>query len=519
VNEFENQAKARADRAVAFINALKHTKGTWHGENFDLLPWQEKIVRDLFGTIKPNGYRQYNHAYVEIPKKQGKTELAAAIALFMTCADGEQSAECYSCASDRSQASLCFDVAVGMVEQSPALRRRCKIVPSRKRIIYLPTNSFYQVVAADAHRLHGISAHAVIMDELHCWPNRNLYDVMTHGSGDARKQPLFFTITTAGTDRNSICWEVHQKAKDILEGRKVDPTFYPVIYGAKEDDDWTDEKVWEKANPSLGVTVEIDKLRNAFNSAKDNPAEENLFRQLRLNQWVKQSIRWMPMDKWDACAFPVDAENLKGRACWAGLDLSSTTDITAFVLVFPPTEEGGKYEVLPFFWLPADTLALRVRRDHVPYDIWEKKGLLLTTDGNVVHYGAIEKAIEELGKIYNIREILFDRWGATHLVQDLEDLGFKVIPFGQGFKDMSQPTKELMRLTLEQKIAHGGHEVLRWMADNVFVKTDPAGNIKADKEKSTEKIDGIIALIMALSRAVGARDTESVYSERGILVL
>ena len=454
--------KDAADYAVGFIECLCHTKGTWAGKPFDLIDWQERIIRDLFGILKPNGYRQFNTAYVEIPKKQGKSELAAAVALLLCCGDGEERAEVYGCAAD----------------------------------------------------------HGVVFDELHTQPNRKLFDVMTKGSGDARMQPLYFLITTAGTDTQSICYETHQKAKDILEGRKIDQTFYPVIYGAKEDEDWTDPEVWKRSNPSLGITVGIDKVQAACDSARQNPAEENSFRQLRLNQWVKQSVRWMPMDKWDACAAPVNVEALEGRVCYGGLDLSSTTDVTAFVLVFPPTEEDEPFAVLPYFWIPEENLELRVRRDHVPYDIWQKQGFLQTTEGNVVHYGFIEKFIEELGEKYNIREIAFDRWGAVQMVQNLEGMGFTVVPFGQGFKDMSPPTKELMKLTLEKKIAHGGHPVLRWMADNIFIRTDPAGNIKADKEKSTERIDGVIALIMALDRAIrcGNDTSESVYENRGMWV-
>lgn len=252
--------------------------------------------------------------------------------------------------------------------------------------------------------------------------NRKLFDVMTKGSGDARMQPLYFLITTAGTDTKSICYETHQKAQDILAGRKIDPTFYPVIYGADENDDWTDPKVWKKANPSLGITVGIDKVKAACESAKQNPAEENSFRQLRLNQWVKQAVRWMPMDKWDKCSFAVNEDDLEGRVCYGGLDLSSTTDITAFVLVFPPEDETDKYVILPYFWIPEEQLDLRVRRDHVPYDVWERQGFLQTTEGNVVHYGYIEKFIERLGERFNIREIAFDRWGAVQMVQNLEGM-------------------------------------------------------------------------------------------------
>ena len=513
--------KNLADYAVNFIECLSHTKGTWAGKPFKLLDWQERIIRDLFGIVKSNGYRQFNTAYIEIPKKMGKSELAAAVALLLCCGDGEERAEVYGCAADRQQATIVFDVAADMVRMCPALNRRVKILASQKRIVYLPTNSFYQVLSAEAYSKHGFNIHGVVFDELHTQPNRKLFDVMTKGSGDARMQPLYFLITTAGTDTNSICYETHQKAKDILEGRKVDSTFYPVIYGAEESDDWTSPEVWKKANPSLGVTVGMDKVQAACESAKQNPAEENAFRQLRLNQWVKQSVRWMPMEKWDLCSFKIDEENLIGRVCYGGLDLSSTTDMTAFVLVFPPKDEEDKFVILPFFWIPEDTLELRVRRDHVPYDIWQKQGFIQTTEGNVVHYGYIENFIEQLGEKFNIREIAFDRWGAVQMVQNLEGMGYTVVPFGQGFKDMSPPTKELMKLTLERKIAHGGHPVLRWNMDNIFIRRDPAGNIKADKEKSTEKIDGAIATIMALDRAIrcGNTNTESVYDSRGLLFM
>lgn len=513
--------KEYADFAVAFIESLCHTKGTWAGKRFELMDWQEQIIRDLFGILKPNGYRQFNTAYIEIPKKNGKSELAAAVALLLTCGDGEQRAEVYGAAADRQQASIVFEVAADMVRMCPALNKRVKILASQKRLIYEPTNSFYQVLSAEAYSKHGFNVHGVVFDELHSQPNRKLYDVLTKGSGDARMQPLFFLITTAGTDTHSICYEVHQKAQDIIDGRKIDPTFYPVIYGADDTEDWTSPKVWKKCNPSLGETIGMDKVKTACESAKQNPGEENSFRQLRLNQWVKQAVRWMPMDKWDKCAFAVNEDDLRGRVCYGGLDLSSTTDITAFVLVFPPLDEEDKYVIIPYFWIPEDTLDLRVKRDRVPYDVWERQGYLQTTEGNVIHYGYIEKFIESLGERFNIREIAFDRWGAVQMVQNLEGMGFTVVPFGQGFKDMSPPTKELMKLTLEQRIAHGGHPVLRWNMDNIFVRTDPAGNIKADKEKSTEKIDGAIATIMALDRAIrcGNNNCASVYDDRGLLFI
>ena len=511
----------KAQRVVRFIEALRHTKGEFHGQPFHLLPWQEKIIRDVFGTVRDDDptMRQYTTAYIEIPKKNGKSELGAAIALNMLINDDEWKAEVYSCASDRQQAAIVFDVAVDMVRQSPALMKRVKIIPSTRRMIYQPTGSIYQVLSSEVATKHGLNVSACIFDELHTQPTRALYDVMTQGSGDARKQPLWFLLTTAGTDRNSICWEVHQKALDILEGRKNDPRFYPVLFGLPDDADWTSEKNWYRANPSLDHTITIDKVRDAFRKAQETPADENQFRQLRLNQWVKQSVRWMPMDKWDECGGVVDPYALEGRTCYAGLDLSSTSDLTALVLVFPPTSEDEPYIALPFFWLPEETLSLRVRRDHVPYDQWAKRGFIQTTEGNVVHYGFIERFICELGERYDIREIAHDRWNATMMVQTLEDDGFTMVPFGQGFKDMSPPTKELMRLVLEHRLCHGGHPVLRWNMDNAFVRTDPAGNLKLDKEKSTEKVDGAVALVMALDRAMKNQGGDSVYNHRGLIVL
>ena len=510
----------RAQRVLRFIEGLKHTKGEFHGKPFHLLPWQENIVRDVFGTVRDDrpDVRQYTSAYIEIPKKNGKSEIGAALALNMLCNDDEWKAEVYSCASDRQQAAIVFDVAADMVAQSPALAKRIKVIPSTKRMVYAPTGSIYQVLSSEVATKHGLNVSGCIFDELHTQPTRKLYDVMTQGSGDARKQPLWFFLTTAGTDRNSICWEVHQKALDLIEGRKHDPRFYPVVYGLPDDEDWEDEANWYKANPSLGHTIDIEKVRDAYRKALESPADENTFRQLRLNQWVKQSVRWMPMAKWDECGAAFDTSILDGRPCYAGLDLASTSDLTTIVLVFPPLEEEEPYYVLPFFWLPDETLDLRVRRDHVMYDVWEKQGAIMTTEGNVTHYAVIQRFINELGERYNIREIAFDRWGATMMAQALEDDGFTMVPFGQGFRDMSPPTKELMRLVLERRVAHGGHPVLRWNMDNAFVRTDPAGNQKIDKEKSTEKVDGAVALVMALDRAIKSQGGGgSVYDDRELL--
>ena len=511
--------QAKADRAVAFIQNLCHTKGKWAGTPFMLLPWQEQIVRDIFGIVKENGKRQFLTAYVEIPKKQGKSELAAAVALYLLYADNEQSAEVYGAACDRNQASIVFDVAKQMVQMSPALMRRSKITAAQKRIVNYSNNGYYQVLSAETGTKHGLNVSGLVFDEIHAQPNRQLYDVLTKGSGDAREQPLFFIITTAGTNKNSICYELHTKALDLLGGRKNDPSFYPVGYGLSREDDWTDETNWYKANPSLGHTISIDRVREAYQNALDNPAEENVFKQLRLNIWTSATVCWIPEHIYDRGNRPIDKDDLYGRECFGGLDLSSTSDITALSLVFPPRSEDESYIVLPFFWLPEETLELRCRRDHVLYDVWKRQGFINTTEGNVVHYGFIEKFIEDLGERYNIKEIAFDRWNATQMVQNLEDMGFTVVPFGQGYKDMSPPSKELYKLLMEGRINHGGNPVLKWMAQNVVMHQDPAGNIKPDKDKSTEKIDGIVATIMALDRAIRCQDATSVYDTRGLLFI
>lgn len=512
--------KKKADRAVTFIENLKHTKGKWDGKPFWLLPWQEQIIRDVFGVVDEDGHRQFRTAYVEIGKKNGKSELAAAVALYLLYADNEPSAEVYGAAADRQQASIVFDVARRMVEKAPALYKRSKLSTASKRIVNYSNAGFYQVLSAEVGTKHGLNVSGLVLDEVHAQPNRKLYDVLTKGSGDAREQPLYFLITTAGTDKESICYELHQKAMDLMSDRKIDPTFYPVVYGLSEEDDWHDEKNWYKANPSLGQTIKIERVRDMYREALDNPAEENVFKQLRLNMWVSSLTRFIPEQIFDLGNEPIDMSALVGRECYGGLDLSSTGDITAFVLAFPPRDESEKYILLPYFWIPEDTIPIRVRRASVPYDVWCQQGYIHATEGNVIHYGFIEKFIERLGEKYHIMDIAFDRWGATQMTQDLEGMGFTVVPFGQGYASMSPPTKEFYKLMMEGRIIHGGNPVLRWMAGNVVVDTDPAGNIKCTKAKSPEKIDGIVAAIMAIDRCIRNQmePQGSVYDERGLFV-
>jgi phage terminase large subunit-like protein len=507
-------SKEKADRAVAFIKLLRHTKSPWRGVPFNLQPFQEKIIRDLFGTVKADGNRQYRTAYIEVPRKNGKSELAAAIALYLLFGDGEGGAEIYGAAGDRDQADIVFRVAAEMVRQNEGLLKRCKIVEHSKRIVVASTGSFYHAISAEAATKHGYNASGIIFDELHVQPNRDLWDVLTT-SGGTRKQPLVFAITTAGFDRDSICWEQHEYAERVSKGIVVDESFYPVIYSASESDDWTDEKVWFKCNPGLGNFRELDEVRSLCSKAKQTPALQNTFRRLYLCQWTQQETRWMPIEAWDATAGEVHEEDLVGEICYAGLDLASTSDIAAFVLVCPDSD--GIMDILPFFWIPEANLQARIRKDRVPYDVWIKEGLIRATPGDIIDYRTIRTDLGEIGKKFNVAEIGYDRWNATQLVTELHDDGFNLIPIGQGFASMSAPTGEVMRMTLAKKIRHGGNPVLRWMADNMVVRQDPAGNLKPDKEKSSQKIDGMVAMIMGLDRAI--RNTRSVYENRGILSL
>jgi phage terminase large subunit-like protein len=495
-----------ATKAQRFIESLKHSTGEYAGQLFNLMPWQrDQIIKPLFGTLNPDGTRQYRTCYVEVPRKNGKTELGAGVGLYLLFADNEPGAQIYSAAGDRMQAGLIYQAAVPMVNQAPALLQRSKVVESQKRIVNYTQNSFYQVLSAEAYSKHGLNAHGILFDELHTQPDRDLWDVLTTSTG-ARRQPLIFVMTTAGYDRNSIGWEIHDYAQKVKDGIIEDPTFLSVIYSAPEDADWTDEDIWKACNPALGQFRSLDEMRTLCKRAQETPALEMTFRRLYLNQWVNSVTRWLPMDKWDACN--AELPDLTGKACYAGLDLSSSIDLTALLLVFPI---DGEYLWLPYFWIPEATAVEAEKRDRVPYREWARQGLVHLTPGNVVDYGYIRKTIRELREKYDLRELAFDRWGASKLVQDLEEDGFNgdpkgpgphLIPFGQGYASMSPPTKELMTLCLQGKIRHPGHPVLRWNADNLVVTQDPAANLKPDKAKATQKIDGMVAGIMALDRAI-----------------
>lgn len=498
---YHYDAKAANGYVRFFELCLKHTKGEWSGQPFKLPAWQKKIIADVFGWKREDGTRRYRTVYIEVPRKNGKSTLCGGLGLLLTFADQEPGAEVYSAAADREQASIVFRTAKEMFAQSDELRAAGTAYKFSIVSNDFPQN-VYRVLSADAYTKHGLNAHGIIVDELHAQPNRDLWDVLTTSTG-ARRQPITIAITTAGFDRNSICWELHEYARQVIDGTIDDPAFYPVIFAADEKDDWTDEKVWAKANPNLGVSVKLDYLRTECKRAQMTPAYQNTFRRLHLNQWTQQDTRWLDIEAWNLCNGSFDVKLLEGATAYGGLDLASSSDIAAFVLCIPNEKgEPEHYTWLPYFWVPEEKLIEKARKDRVPYDAWARDGLITATPGNVIDYDRIAHDIGELATRFQIREIAFDRWGAVQLSQQLTGAGMTMVGFGQGFVSMSQPTRELLRVVLDKKLSHGGHPVLRWMADNLVVTQDPAGNIKPNKAKSREKIDGMVAGIMALDRAI-----------------
>ncbi len=509
-----------AQPTIDFIQSLTHTTGEWAGKQFSLIPWQTELITKLFGTLKKDGYRQYKTCYCCVGKKNGKTEAAAAIVLKLLIADGEQAAQVYSAAGDHEQASLVYTPARIMVDNNADLRRILKVLESRKRIVYRETNSFYSVLSSESFTKHGLNVHGVVIDELHAHPNRVLYDTLTQGAGDARRQPLTFIITTAGLyDTQSVGWQVHEYARQVKEGIIKDPTFLPIIYAADTEDDIEDPKTWLKANPSMGYILRKETIKDHLNQAKNDPLVMNNFLRFRLNRWVGQYSRYIPMEGWNRCKIPLGG--LEGRTCWGGMDLSSTTDLTAFALWFPPDDDCRWHQVKVWFFIPADDLDNRAKKDGVPYREWVERGDIIATAGNVVDYKAITEVVKIAKMKYNIREIAYDSWGATKLAQELQDdEGMTMVPFGQGYKSMSPPTKEILRLILAGELAHGNNPILTWNVDNLVVAMDPAENVKPAKNKAKRRIDGIVAAIMALGRAIKKEGAKrSRYEDEGLTIL
>jgi phage terminase large subunit-like protein len=498
--ELTPEGEAKYRRVVRFFEGvLRHSKGQHAGDHFKLLPWQHDAFRELFGRLKPDGTRQHRVAYIEVPKKNGKSTLLAGIALYMLLADEEPGAEVYGAACDREQAGIIYREAAAMVRASPALSKVLEVVDSRKTIIHRASNSFYRVLSADAFRAEGLNIHALLFDEMHAQRDRRLYDALRYG-GAARRQPLLLSITTAGElDRKALWWEQRTYAERCKADPTLDPAFYGCVYKADEADDPFDEATWRKANPSLGYTITLESFAADALEAKNSPSKLNSFLRYRLDIATSSDVRWILPDKWAACGGAL--RPLDGRQAYVGLDLSSTTDLTCAVYLFP--DEDGTFDVLPFFWAAAENAQGRAHRDKVPYLDWardktEYGPLLRLTDGNATDYDTVRRDINEINKRFVIRQMGIDPWNAQHISQQLQGDGFEIVAFRQGYGSFSSPCKFLETLTLSGRLRHANHPMLSWMANNVSIEMNHAGDIKPSKSKSTERIDGMVALVEAL---------------------
>ena len=500
---------------MGWINNLTHTKDKWAGHRFALRPWQEAIVRELFGRMRADDptRRAYRTCYIEVPRKNGKSELAAAFALYGLIGQELQGAEVYSAAADRDQASLVFNVAAQMVRNDGTLSRRLKILDSQKRIVDLKTGSFYRAISAEAYSKHGFNASMVIYDELHAAPNRELWDVLATSQG-ARHEPLMIAITTAGFDRTSICWEQHDYAQKILDGTIEDPSFYPVIYAAALEDDWADEAVWRKANPALADFRDLEDMRTHAKRAKEIPSYQNTFRRLYLNQWTEQNERYIDMDAWRKCPQAVPESELLGQPCYGGLDLGMSDDFTAWVLIWPLAD--GRVAVKCRFWIPESAEAKFPGR---PYGQWRRAKLLDVTDGNTTDYDRVEAAVLADCQKYGVLQVGYDNRFAEQMAQHLIGAGILMVNTPQGFQ-LNEAIIRKNELIAEGKLCHGHHEILTWMASNYVVRHGSRGDVRPDKQKAGEKIDGQVALDMALSRWIPTTiEGPSVYTTRGVLVM
>jgi len=512
--------RAAARRVVRFFfENIRHTKGSFAGKAFLLETWQRKATRRLFGwKRRVDGSRKYRTMFVFVPRKNGKSTWGAGIALYLLHADGEIGAEIVSAAADTDQANVIFSIAKDMNDGSLLLTKRGKSF--RRSLVVHETGSNYKVISADANTKHGANLHGILFDELHAQPSRDLYDVLKTSTG-ARKQPLEIYMTTAGFDRNSVCYEVYDYAKRVRDGLVVDPSFMPLIFEADATDDWTLEATWRKANPNYGISIFAQYFEKEVREAKAKPTYENTFKRLHLNMWTESDVRALNMSKWRECGqnLPFDMDSLAGKPCWMGLDLSSVNDLAALALVFRVED---LWVVVMRFWCPAETLKekLAASRGRVPYDLWVKQGFLSATPGGRIDYARIRAEINSLYNAYDIREIAVDPWNAHQLSAQLEEEdGFTVVHVRQGIFTLNAPTKEFISAVSEVKFSHGANPVLTWNAGNLSTEEDAAGNLKPSKKRSPEKIDGCVAIITGLSRALVALDVSSVYSSRDLLVL
>ena len=522
---------ARGQLVIDFIQLLKLASAGFEGQPFQLQDWQKDLIRRFYGAVDRDGeevFRHYQYLYLEIPKKNGKTELTAALGLYHLLADGEGNPQIYIVAADKENAGICYNAMKKMAEQASWIMKRVKIIDSGRQIRLKDGSGFAKVLSADAENKHGYNPSCVIFDELHAQPNRKLWDVMTFGAGSARKQPTWLVLTTAGDDpdRNSIGWEIHEKCRNILAARDGtgasdldDPLWLPIMYGLPDDPDELakiniyDEDLWRSVNPSLGVTIPIRTLRNEARAAKQSEASERLFRWLRLNQWIAvKAVGWLPLTLYDRTQWHEPAleaslsgqvlrkamrETLRGKKCYSGLDLSSTTDLSALVHVFPPQPGLLRWVVLFEAWRPKDTVLEMERKDHVPYRDWERAGYLHLCDGDMIDFEGIKEAIKEASKRYDLRLLGVDPYLSREISGSLRDSGINVVEVRQNMAEMSPAMKDIEKLLRCGEMVHEHNTCARWCFGNVRCAVDGNENIKPMKNKSTGRIDIAVAWIIA----------------------
>lgn len=539
-------SQQHADIACNFFECiLKHTQDEWYGKPFILAPWQEEAVSEIFGRLDDAGNRQVQLAYIEVPKKAGKSELVAGIVLLALIMDPNPGCQVYGAAAATRQAMNIYRAACKMVEQSPILQKSLRVLRGTNRILKRrDPDSFYAAVAADGDLSDGVNPSVTAADELHRWRTRKQlenWDVLGLG-GLTRKNTLTIGITTAGVRNESpLAWRLHEKTLRINEGVVSDPTFYGRIYGAQRDDDWTDEKTWVKANPSLiqnGGFLEIEKIRQRFQASLSDPEAQRSFRRYYLNLWDEKERRAIPMDQWDACKGDWDAHGLlarlpeatvrsfahdflahfAGRRCWAGIDLSLTTDMTAVALVFPAGDDG--FELLVFYWLPEENIRKRELRDGMPYRTWADQGFIELSPGAVIDLRDVRARLDWADEMFDVQEFCFDPWNSRQISVPMIEEGYRCFEVRQGFQTLNEPSKKLLSLVASRKLQHGGNPVLRWNASCVTAKelNDNLMFTKPERSKDTARIDGIAAAVDGLSRAILGK-AGSVYEKRGVLTL
>ena len=506
--------KKAAMRAIRFIEKLKHTKGEWAGQRFRLESWQQFVLWNIFGWKNADGTRRFRYAYIEIARKNGKTALSAGIGLYMLFADGESRPEVYSAATVKDQAKICFSDAAEIVK---ATDLKNYLTPYRNSIVYELKGGTMKPLSSDYGTHDGLNPSCGIIDEFHAHKDSGMFDVIKSAFG-ARRQPLMFIITTAGFDKSGVCYAYRENIIKVLRGVNEDDSLFGIIYTLDDKSEWDDPKMWIKANPNLGVSLSTDYLADQVKDAKNRPEAVRNVMTKNVDLWVDAERTWILDDVWQKCIGTTDPADLKGCACWGGLDLSNVSDITAYVLLF---HENDRFQLLPHFWIPEEKMLEKIRKENINYDKWAAEGYVTVTPGNVIDYDFVKADILRIVADYDLRTSAYDRWNSSQTIIDLQNEGMECNPFGQGYGSMSAPTKEFEKLVLTGKIEHFGNPVLRWMLASTLVKTDPAGNIKPDKEKSTQKIDGIVASIMALGEwmTAQANDESNPYENRGLLSL